>query len=271
VPYTRDRRRISRANGTDIMTPTPPGTGPGGYDPDLVRPPWQVPDGTGLVVLVEGSASSNWADRLLARHGDGLLLVWVPAGVEPAARAVTTVDLPGVRAVVLALPGAEVRLLGLALRWAVHLSGVRVDGCGPGRCVTSTTPPAVPPGTVRVPHLVTARRPDGTVVDVVVWELMPAVRAGSWLGAPLPDRSFVEAHLDRLLRLRAAARTGRFPPTAAGSRLARLLAGRALSIRFVYRRPDLFRVLLTGPDHVPPPPDAGGTPPGAGATGQGRS
>jgi len=268
VPYARDRRRVGCANGADIMTPALPGTGPAGHDPDLVCPPWQVPDEAGLLVLVEGGAGSGWADRLLARHDDGLL-VWARAGVQPAGRAMATVDLPGVRAVVLALPGADVRMLALALRWAVHLSGVRADGHGPGRCVTSPSRPAVPPEVVRIPHLVTARRPDGTVVDVVVWELMPAGRAESWLGAPLPDQPFVEAHLDRLLRLRAAVRAGRFPPTAAGSRLARLLAGRVLSIRFVYRRPDLFRVLLTGPDHVPPPPDAGGTPPGARATGQG--
>jgi hypothetical protein len=222
-----------------------------------VCPPWEPPDEAGLVVLVDRDANAGWADRLLARHGDGYLM-WAPTGVEPSAEAMATVALPGVCAVVLVgSPGADPRAVGLALRWAVHLGGVRVDGRGPHRCVTSPARPAVPPGAVRVPHLVAVSRPDGTITDLVVWELMPAARVPDWLdppdrlGAPLPDQSWVEAHLDRLLELRAAVRAGRFPPTAAGGRLARLLAGRPLSIRLVYQRPDLFRALLAGPPGPP--------------------
>jgi hypothetical protein len=103
---------------------------------------------------------------------------------------------------------------------------------------------------VRVPHLVSIRLA-GAVVDVVLWELMSAAYVPVWLGGPLPEQGFFEARLGGLLRLRAAARAGRLPVTAAGMRLTRLLCGRGLSIRLVYQRPGLFRALLAGVDEPP--------------------
>ncbi len=75
---------------------------------------------------------------------------------------------------------------------------------------------------------------------------MTRTEARNWLGIPLPDQAFVEAHLPDLLALRAAARTGQLPATPAGQRLAGLLRGRPLplSIQLVYRHLDLFRVLV---------------------------
>jgi hypothetical protein len=97
---------------------------------------------------------------------------------------------------------------------------------------------------VRVPHLVTVWH--GTVAtDSVVWEVMPVPAARRWLGSPLPNLSFVEANLHRLVRLRTAARTGKLLPTAAAARLLSLLGpDRDLPIWLVYQRPDLFRALL---------------------------
>jgi hypothetical protein len=158
-----------------------------------------------------------------------------------------TVGLPGVRAVVLASCADNGPAVRLGMRWAVRLAAVRAGGCGPRRLVTSPVPPVPPPGVVRIPHLLTVRA-HTCPVDRVVWELMPADRAPDWLGGPLPaqpQRRWFEARLGQLLRLRAVARAGGLPPTAAGTRLARLLAGRELSIRLVYRRPLLLRALLT--------------------------
>jgi hypothetical protein len=199
---------------------------------------------------VDPGAWAGWADRQLDRFGDGVL-VWAAAGEYPERQAVATVGLPGVRAVVLAgVPGLSGRAARVALEWAVLVAGRR----GSGGCVTSVTRPVPPDGVVRVPHLVSVRLA-GVVVDVVVWELMSAGYLPVWLGGPLPDRGFFEARLGGLLRLRAAARAGRLPATAAGMRLARLLGGRGLlSIRLVYQRPGLFRALLAGVDEVPDRP-----------------
>ncbi len=87
---------------------------------------------------------------------------------------------------------------------------------------------------------------------MVVWELATRPGAARWLGAPMPDQAVVEAHLPRLLALRAASRAGRFPPTAGGARLAALVHGRPqpLSILLVYRNLDLFTQLCTEPAGV---------------------
>jgi hypothetical protein len=214
---------------------------------------WPWPAGAGLVALVDARAAVSWADALLARCGEGPLarcgeglVVWAATGAAPVRQAMATAGLPGVRAVVLA-PAAGARPVAVALGFAAHLAVVRAGAGDGGGCVTSPTRPATPPGVVRIPHLLSVRRA-GAVTDVVVWELMTAGRATGWLGGPLPEQRFFERHLAGLLRLRAAARTGRLPLTAAGTRLARLLGGRPLSIRLVYQRPRLFRALLTGHD-----------------------
>jgi hypothetical protein len=213
--------------------------------------PWFA--GAGLVALVDARAAVNWADALLARCGEGPLarcgdglVVWAATGAAPVRQAMATAGLPGVRAVVLA-PAAGARPVAVALGFAAHLAAVRASPGDGGGCVTSPTRPATPPGVVRIPHLLSVRR-GGAVKELVVWELMTGQRAVGWLGGPLPEQRFLERHLEGLLRLRAAARAGRLPLTAAGTRLARLLHGRELSIRLVYQRPGLFRALLTGHD-----------------------
>src|SRR5439155_10155771 len=98
-----------------------------------------------------------------------------------------------------------------------------------------------------IPHLVTVRGgEEAPTCDAVVWELTTGAAARQWLGAPVPDPTFVEAHLPQLLALRGAARADQLPATAAGQRLAALLHGRPLplSIQLVYRHLDLLRVLL---------------------------
>ena len=208
---------------------------------------WDELPGPGLVALLEGTASGGWVDRVLARHG-ARSLVWAATGARPCGQAMATVGLPGVRAVVLAPSAGNGPAVRLALRWAVGLGRVRAGGRGPRRLVTSPVPPVPPPGVVRIPHLLTVPADSGPL-DRVVWELMPAGRTTAWLGGPLPDpaqRRWFEARLGQLLALRAAARAGGLPPTAAGDRLARLLTGRQISIRLVYRRPTLFRALLAG-------------------------
>jgi hypothetical protein len=217
---------------------------------DLVLPSWQPPSADGLVALVAEGTPAVWAERLLVRREDGLL-VWAATSAGAVGRALTVARLPEVRAVVV-LPGrADARRAGLALEFAVHLRAVRGDGPGPGSDVTSPLRPDVSQDVVRVPHLVSVRHL-GVVTDTVVWEVMDRERAQAWSGGSLPDQRFIEEHLCGLLELRAAVRMGRFPVSAAGGRLARVLAGRPLSIRVVYQRPGLFHALLADPRPTDP-------------------
>jgi hypothetical protein len=244
----------------------------------LAWPPWQPPGVDGLAAIVAPGASTAWADGLLARTDDGLV-VWAATGAEPEAQAVARLQYPGVRAVTLAPARSDPRRVRLGLDLAVHLATVRHNGAGepapPERpppaaggtavgsagagtpraaagvaCLTSWAPPTPPPGVVRIPHLVTIHR-DGVVTDTVVWELATVAVAQHWLGGPLPDQAFVEAHLDTLLWLRGAARRGQLPATAVAAGLADLLRGRDLSIRLVYEHPALFRTLLGGRPRAP--------------------
>jgi hypothetical protein len=99
---------------------------------------------------------------------------------------------------------------------------------------------------VRVPHLVTVSR-GGYLSDAVVWEVLAPDAAERWLGCPVgaTDLGFVEGNLDALLRLRAAARDGRLPATAAATRLLTVLPpGDELSIALVFQRSALFRAML---------------------------
>lgn len=113
-------------------------------------------------------------------------------------------------------------------------------------CLTSWSPPSPPPGTVRVPHLLSIRH-GGHITDSVVWEVLTPSAARRWLGCELRacDLSFVESHLHQLVRLRVGARSGDLPPTAAAARLLSWLGpDRDLPISLVYQRADLFRALL---------------------------
>ena len=211
---------------------------------DLLLPAWQPPEVDGLVALVAVDAGAGWADRLLGRYEDAFV-VWAQAGADPVGQAMAVARRAETRVAVLLPGGADARRAGLALEVARHLRAGRTDGPGPGWCLTSLERPEPPGGAVRVPHLVSVRHRD-VVTDTVVWEVMDREQAEAWSGGPLPDQRFVEDGLAGLLDLRAGARVGRFPATAAGGRLARLLNGRELSIRVVYQRPGLFHVLLSG-------------------------
>jgi hypothetical protein len=223
---------------------------------DLALPPWQPPAVDGLVALVDPDASTVWADRLLVRHEDGFV-VWTATGADPVGQALAVARLPEVSVVVLLAGGPDACRAALGMEVGRHVRAVRVASAGREWCVTSTARPDPLGGAVRVPHLVSVRR-RGVVTDTVVWEVADREQAELWLGGPLPDPRLVEDNLARLLDLRAAVRSGRFPVTAAGARLARLLGGRELSIRLVYQRPGMFHILLsgsravdTGPDTVP--------------------
>ena len=212
----------------------------------LAWPPWQPPGADGLAAIVAPGASTAWADGLLARTGDGLV-VWAATGTDPEAQALARLRFPGVRAVTLTPAKSDPRRVRLALELAVALTAAR----GNGACLTSWAPPATPAGVVRIPHLVTVAR-DGAVTDAVVWELAPLAVAQHWLGGPLPDQRFFETHLDALLRLRGAARRGQLPATAVAAGLGELIPDRDLSIRVVYEHAAAIRALLLGhPDAHP--------------------
>lgn len=214
----------------------------------LVWPPWRPPPGDGVVaVVVEAELGSGWADALLARVGHWLY-VWAAADGGLAARAVEIVGYAEVVAATVAPARADPRHLGLALETACRLASTRsTGGAGStGVCLTSWSPPDPPAGCVRVPHLLTVWH-GGLATDAVVWEILQPAAAERWLGVRLHPATveFVETNLDALVGLRAAARRGDLPPTAAVARLFSLLGpDRDLPISLVYQRPDLFRALL---------------------------
>lgn len=206
----------------------------------LAWPPWQPPGANGLAAIVATGASTAWADGLLARDADGLV-VWAATGTEPEAQGLARLQYPGVRAITFAPAKGDPRRVRLGLELAIHLAAGR-NGAGRA-CLTSWSPPAPPPGVVRIPHLISIQR-DGAVVDRVVWELATLATAERWLGTPLPDLPFFEAHLDTLLRLRGAARRAQLAATAVALGLADLLRDRDLSIKLVYEHAAMFRTLL---------------------------
>jgi hypothetical protein len=211
----------------------------------LAWPPWQPPGSDGLAAIVSPGASTAWADGLLARDNDGLV-VWAATSTHAETQALARLLYPGVRAVTLAPAKGDPRRVRLGLELAIHLAAIRRNGSAvEPACLTSWSPPRVPPDVVRIPHLVTIQR-DGAVTDTVVWELATLASAQHWLGGPLPDLAFFEAHLDALLRLRGAARRAQLPATAVAVGLADLLRNRDLSIRLVYERAAMFRTLLAG-------------------------
>lgn len=215
-----------------------------GHPFPLAWPPWQPPGVDGLAAFVAPTASTGWADGLLARDPERLV-VWAATGLEPETQALARLQYPGVRAVTLVPARSDPRWVRLALEYAVHLSTSRENGTAASACLTSWSPPMAPAGVVRIPHLVTVRR-DDAVTDTVVWELAPIAVAQHWLGGPLPDQAFFENHLDALLRLRAAARRGQLPARAAAAGLTELLSDQELSIRLVYEHAARFRSLLNG-------------------------
>jgi hypothetical protein len=212
----------------------------------LTWPPWQPPGADGLAAIVAPGALTAWADGLLARTGDGLV-VWAATGAEPEAEALARLRYPGVRALTLTPAKSDPRRVRLALELAVDLTAARHNGA----CLTSWAPPGPPPGVVRIPHLVTIQR-DGVITDTVVWELAPLAVAQHWLGGPLPDQAFFESRLEALLRLRGAARRGQLPATAVAAGLTELIPDRDLSIRVVYEHAATFKALLLGQPDLHP-------------------
>lgn len=228
------------------MTPQQVTAPDGGACFDLAWPRWQPPPGDGLVAIVDqgGASTLGWADALLARDGTGLY-VWASHDGERERHALAVRELPAVRAVAFASGGTDPRQVSLALAVASWLRDRRGEYGEAGEPrLTSCSPPEVPHGAVRIPHLVSVRR-SGRVVDSVVWELAPSTAAHWWFDHSASSQQFVEGHLEGLLRLRGAARTGRLPATVAACRLANLLTDRDLSSELVYQRLDLFRLLLT--------------------------
>jgi len=152
--------------------------------------------------------------------------------------------------------------VGAVARLSARLGRLRAGHGWSPAYLTSPARPDTPDGLARIPHLVSVHAdthdladpdtPRPGLIDVVVWELATRPGAARWLGGPLPDQTVVEARLPQLLALRAASRAGRFPPTAAGTRLAALVHGRPqpLSILLVYRNLDLFTQLCTEPAGV---------------------
>lgn len=204
----------------------------------LTWPAWQPPGVNGLAVIVAPTASTAWADSLLARESRRLV-VWAATDTDPEAQALARLRYPGVRAVTLVPARSDTRWVRLALEFALH----RYEASGEA-CLTSCQRPALSPGVVRIPHLVTVERAR-TVRDAVLWELAPVAAAERWFGGALPpDQRFFELHLDALLRLRGAARRGQLPPRAIAAGLTELLGERELSIRLVYEHADQFRRLL---------------------------
>jgi hypothetical protein len=212
-----------------------------------VWPGWdRPPAANGLIAVLAPQAPTLWADEVLARDEAGSV-VWAATGFLAERDGRATLERPGVRAVSLATTGEQPAQVAVALQVAAHLARIRSAGLTPTRAyLTSPSRPVAAPDLVRIPHLVTVRTADETMTDQVVWELMSRAEAEQWLGGPLPDQEFVEAHLPGLLTLRAAARAGTLPATVAGQRLAGLLHGLPLSVQLVYRRLELFRVLLAG-------------------------
>jgi hypothetical protein len=210
----------------------------------LIWPPWQPPGANGVAAIVAPQASTAWADSLLTRDRERLV-VWAATATDPEAQALSRLQHPGVQAMTLAPARSDPRWVRLALEVACHLATDRRDDQAASACLTSWSTPAIPAGVVRIPHLMTVERDDG-VTDTVVWELAPVPVAQRWLGGPLPDQRFFENHLDRLLRLRAAARRSQLPARAVAAGVGELLGDQELSIRMVYQHAGRFRRLLAG-------------------------
>jgi hypothetical protein len=235
----------------DIFPATPPEVCGGRADEifEATWPEWQAPNADGLVVAVTPDTSTEWADLLLYRDDDQLL-VWAAAGVDEAPSGLMLLKRSRARLASLIPAHTHPRRAGLVLQVAANLATVRDRSGDPAPPVlTSVAPPVVPAGIVRVPHLVTTRLAS-QLIDTVVWEAATEHVARRWLhvspSAPgfVSTQELVEARLDELLALRSEVRYGRFPPTAAGNRLAAALAGRSLSMEFCFQRPELIRALL---------------------------
>jgi hypothetical protein len=210
----------------------------------LCRPAWASPHGgDGLVAAQDATANAFWADVILAVH-ERLAVLWTSVGAQPEEIGRQALQRPGVRAVTLMPASEDTGYTLVGLRFAAHLAAQRShSGLAYRPCLTSWSTPDPPGGWLRLPHLLSVDN-GARIHDLVIWELVDAAHAAEWLGRPLPDLAFIEAHLPTLCRLRTAARTGRLPATHAGQRLAGLLDHRPLSMRLVFEHLDLIRLLI---------------------------
>ncbi|SHF63848.1 hypothetical protein [Streptoalloteichus hindustanus] len=166
---------------------------------------------------------------------------------------------PGVHAVTVIPSGPITVEARLAVTYSRHLHHVRRRPAHSyllaGAPITGTTPTiqatARPPEMTLVPHLVTLTARGGAR-ETVVWEWMWQPEAHLHLGPDLLDETLLRSMLPGLLWLRHASRHHQIPHTAAGRALARILAGRALSIQDVHRNFLLVHELLATHTHAAP-------------------
>jgi hypothetical protein len=182
--------------------------------------------------------------RIIGVHR-GLHVVHLP-GLDPCQAGLNLLRDPGVVAAALYPPDGE-REGWLGLEFAAHLAGYRRTlAIPPAPCLTSLErPDPLPDRAVRVPHLATIEDPGNEIRDLVVWEVMTAHDALSWLGQPLPAQAWFEDHLPAVLGLRRQLRDGTLPATPGSSSLVAALAGRYLSIRFAYQNPALIADVIS--------------------------
>ncbi len=213
----------------------------------LGQPAWALQPGDGLVAAQDPNADLSWADQILAVHEHSVVL-WAAVGTKPEQYGQRVLRRPGVRAVTLTPAGADPRLTAVGLRFATRLGVQRwSSGDQALACLTCWSKPRPPEGWTRLPHLLSVDTGRG-IHDTVIWELISEPDAVKWIGTSDPDFGFVEAHVDTLCALRAAARAGQLPATHAGQRLRGLLRQHDLTIRLVYRHTELFRLLVL--DHA---------------------
>lgn len=127
-----------------------------------------------------------------------------------------------------------------ALSFAIRLHTIRQERrLGPLLVITTAARPDVTAGVVRLPHLLSVEHRD-VISDTVIWEVMTRAEATQWLGHELPDQGFFEAQLTSLVAMRSLARRGCLPSGPIFAKVASLLTGRNMSIRYVYQHAALF-------------------------------
>nr|MDT0665802.1 hypothetical protein [Micromonospora sp. DSM 115978] len=133
----------------------------------------------------------------------------------------------------------------LAVAFAVRLNRTRAArGECPDVVATAIRPDlSAVPGHVGIPHLVTVADPaDAGFDERVVWEVMRPEVYLCWLPGMAGARrtAEIERRLPRLLRMRAMIREGALARLPFADELAAVLDGGPLTIRAVFREPDLF-------------------------------
>lgn len=130
----------------------------------------------------------------------------------------------------------------LAAVFSEYLNTYRRERCGAIRSLGVTAAqPELSEGVIRLPHLVVFQDNNETQ-DIVLWERIALEDARIWLGGDLPDQEYVEAHIEDLLAMKRRIRTGE-QLTQSDQLVKERMAGRYLSILFVYQNFQLFKEL----------------------------